>query len=372
MNKKKESSCNNYNLIKIPHFFKKISKLKKIFMDPNKKSAADLDKSNTIIKIKLSDMLVGSQKPIDEEPIFSDTDSNVLDEDEDEDQEIINDPANSGSPEDLSSLQSPLDPDSRFPPEEESVSNNSQINVKPPSLSDPKAISDMGVTSNNDELLEKSPVKMETETEIDRRELEKSDTFMEIKEKTSNPLKDSSIDPSQSQQGNYWKYRKPTKHKHNNVLVDYTSLRMNQDDIFQVSLERASNFNDYVLNNRKRIKEITKSLERQKLSQRFALDNSNSVFPSLLIPLIRHDEDSGEPAFDNNGCLELEKDSVQKFIELNVTNEHSTFEHPSKFAMFYPRRFQRRRRRRRNASKYLNNNPNNEQNPDSGNKLSPR
>jgi hypothetical protein len=87
------------------------------------------------------------------------------------------------------------------------------------------------------------------------------------------------------------------------------------------------------------------------------------VFPSLFIPLVRYAEETREPNYDNNGCLELEKDSIQKFIELNVQHEHSTFEHPSKFAMFYPRRFPRRRRRRRNASKYLNNNPSNEQAP---------
>ena len=331
-------------------------------MDPIKKPAVDLEKSNTIIKIKLSDMLGASHKPL-EDPIYSDSDSAPLEEEEelDEPEEIPNE--NSASPEEeLSSLRS-----SGFPPEEESPSINSQINVKEqdPSSNDNKAMSEMGGMSN-DEILDKSPVK--TEMDGEKRENEKTDNFSEIKEK-ANPILDPSLDP-QSQQGNYWKYRKPPKQKHNNVLMDYTNLRMDQTEIFQVSLERASNFNDYILTNRKKIKEITKTLERQKLNQRFALDNSNSIFPSLLIPLIRQDDEMGpDPIYESNGCLELEKDSLQKFIELNVNNEHSTFEHPSKFAMFYPRRFQRRRRRRRNASKFMNNEGGADGVPDSGNKL---
>lgn len=333
-------------------------------MDPIKKPAVDLEKSNTIIKIKLSDMLGASHKPL-EDPIYSDSDSAPLEEEEelDEPEEVPNENSASPEEEELSSLRS-----SGFPAEEESPSINSQTNAKDqePSSNDAKAISEMGGMSNNDEVLDKSPVK--TEVDGEKRENEKNDNFSEIKEKV-NPILDPSLDP-QSQQGNYWKYRKPPKQKHNNVLMDYTNLRMDQTEIFQVSLERASNFNDYILTNRKKIKEITKTLERQKLNQRFALDNSNSIFPSLLIPLIRQDDEMGpDPIYESNGCLELEKDSLQKFIELNVNNEHSTFEHPSKFAMFYPRRFQRRRRRRRNASKFMNNEGGGDGIPDSGNKL---
>lgn len=160
--------------------------------------------------------------------------------------------------------------------------------------------------------------------------------------------------------GQFWKFRKQNKMKQNNVLMDYTNNYIDSGENMKISLERASNFNDFLLHNKKKIKEITKNLERQKLSQRFALDNSNCVFPSLFIPLLRYEEGVTAPIYENNGCLELEKDSIQKFIELNVAHEHSTFEHPSKYAMFYQKRFPRKRRRRRNANKHSNEGTNNE------------
>ena len=331
-------------------------------MDPNKKPRVEQEKSNTIIKIKLSDML-GPQKPEDEQ-IYSDSEEDFDDDDEEEnleenleDEEQVSISQAEPVEEGLSSSKSQSGQDniSNFPPEEDSPSH-SQINQKQPFLNDLKTLSEEGGMSNNEELLDKSPMKIENEIP----DIEKNDGILDIgKDKV---VKEPFVDPSQNSQGQFWKYRKPTKHKHNNVLIDYSTIRMNQGDVLQVSLERASNFNESILINRKKIKEITKNLERQKLSQRFALDNSNSVFPSLFIPLIRYSEETGEPNYENNGCLELEKDSIQKFIELNVAHEHSIFEHPSKFAMFYPRRFPRRRRRRRNASKYLNN-PNNEGTP---------
>lgn len=95
-------------------------------------------------------------------------------------------------------------------------------------------------------------------------------------------------------------------------------------------------------------------MENQKLSQRFALDNSNSVFPSPFIPLFKLME-NGNLYYETNGCLEMEKESIEKFITLNVNNEHYNFsnDQSSRFAMFYPRRFPRRRRRRRNTAKFL-------------------
>ena len=313
-------------------------------MDLNKKPRSDPEKSNTIIKIKLSDMLTPPQKP-DDDAIYSDSEIEEDDEDEnpDEDEDLIS-PA-----EDLSSLRSPSEPEniSNYPPEE---SNGSL--AKEPLSNEIKARSDMGLSGNNEEL-EKNEIKIEAEAE--KNELEKSETLADFNIKEPTLIKDHIIETAQNSQGQFWKYRKPTKHKHNNILIDYSSIRMSQNEIMDVSLERAANYNEYILNNRKKIKEITKTLERQKLSQRFALDNSNSVFPSIFIPLIRYGEETGEATYDNNACFELEKDSIQKYIELNVSHEHSTFEHPSKFAMFYPRRFPRRRRRRRNASKLLGN-----------------
>ena len=93
-------------------------------------------------------------------------------------------------------------------------------------------------------------------------------------------------------------------------------------------------------------------LETQKIMQRFNLDSSNSIFPSPYIPLIRYTE-NGEVYYDANGNIELEKDSLERFINLNVTNEHYNFsnDQSSRFAMFCPRKFPRRRRRRRNGTK---------------------
>lgn len=307
-------------------------------MDLSKKARIDSDKSNTIIKIRLSDML----GPLPSHPSEEDPLSSSLNEDEGELSSNSNENQSLSPPEDLSSLHSAFESfHSDHSPIEDSPSKEDVI------LNNQKALSEieLGFSNNEDILLEKSPLKLEAEP-------------MEEKSEEITPLKDILLDQGLNQQGQFWKYRKPNKQKQNNVLVDYTMVRLNQNETMAISLERASGFNQQILRSRKRIKEITKGIDRQKVSQRFALDNSNSVFPSLYIPLVRYGEETGEPFYENNGCLELEKDTVSKFIELNVANEHSTFDHPSKFAMFYPRRFPRRRRRRRNAGKY---NINNEQ-----------
>lgn len=335
-------------------------------MDPSggKKSYHNSEKSNTIIKIKLSDMLGPPTKiplEIDENP-----ESSSLSSQQEEDSEEVQDsPSSIEDPEqdlsnEISDHGSPKQEESFFPAEEgieEGLSSlRSSSSMSMPSRHIHGSLISNEVKDGKDFLEEeKSMMKGELFQEGMSMDTEKRGKNIK-KENLGNNIEQTPVNNT----GQFWKFRKQNKLKQNNVLMDYTNNFIDSGENMKISLERASNFNDFVLHNRKKIKEITKNLERQKLTQRFALDNSNCVFPSLFIPLLRYEEGKTTPIYENNGCLELEKDSVQKFIELNVAHEHSTFEHPSKYAMFYQKRFPRKRRRRRNANKHSNEGANNE------------
>lgn len=319
-------------------------------MKSAKKAPPDSE-SNTIIKIKLSDMF-GPPKALnlEEEPRSSiissqeEVEEDIVDSPSDEEPELSNENLiekqnlEEGMDEDLSSLHS-----------SSNLSLNSRQDLPPSSvLNEEKNVKDIFEEEKNNlkaENIYESGLSIDT----DLKGKTNKHSFKDFKDSSNN------LDQIQNTtQSQFWKYRKQNKIKQNNVLVDYTNTYMNHADNIRISIERASSFNDNLLKNRKKIKDITKNLERQKLAQRFALDNSNCVFPSLFIPLLRYEDGKKNVIYENNGCLELEKDSLQKFIDLNVANEHSTFDHPSKYAMFYQKRFPRKRRRRRNANKHLN------------------
>ena len=88
-------------------------------------------------------------------------------------------------------------------------------------------------------------------------------------------------------------------------------------------------------------------MERQKLTQRTLLENTNATFPSNYIPLYLYDENNNE-FFDINGSSQIEKMPLEKFINYNIAHEHSNGvpEQYNRLGFYLGRRFQRRRRRR--------------------------
>ena len=92
-------------------------------------------------------------------------------------------------------------------------------------------------------------------------------------------------------------------------------------------------------------------ISKQKLSQRFQLDSTNSLFSNACVPLYLYDQE-GALYYDRNNSITVKKATIESFINMNVLNENTSgHDNGNKMGMFYPRRLQRRRRRRRNTGK---------------------
>jgi hypothetical protein len=196
-----------------------------------------------------------------------------------------------------------------------------------------KASPDQYEDKEEENIDNESPEKNQGKEGIDGNEEEKIDL---------NLLKDQEIDTTRK----YIRYNSKFA-KQANIIQDFTGKIMTPEDRFKLSVDSAIKFNDRVMLNKIKVKEHMKRLERQKTSARASLENANVSFPSNCLPLYLYDENMNE-LFDLNGTTMIEKTTVEKFMNYNITHENSAGLPENYHRLgFYPgRRFQKRRRRR--------------------------
>lgn len=111
-------------------------------------------------------------------------------------------------------------------------------------------------------------------------------------------------------------------HPHVQSLVR-KGTHYNAEELFTMSILKGKEFNESLILQKKKIKEMLKSQERQIAVAGKQLDATNQQFPPT-IPLMIKDEHGNTYFHENNNTgSSLQKATISQFIALNVQQEHN-------------------------------------------------